>query len=148
MNKKNILIYPLILTFFLLIALATDDGDSATNNSSNLPFNTGQVYDFFDGMDDKLSCYECDPCWHIKFLDDQNAEVWSTPCSGSSSLMSCSSDAKYNYDKESKVVTIISVSNNNVSYSCLSKFTGKWSWKDGKFGMRFYAENYNDVDFH
>jgi len=35
MNKKNILIYPLILTFFLAISLATDDGDSSDSSNGD-----------------------------------------------------------------------------------------------------------------
>ena len=38
----------------------------------------GSTYGFFDyGCD--FDCFECDPSWYLKIIDETNAELWSTP---------------------------------------------------------------------
>jgi hypothetical protein len=111
------------------------------------PLITNTTYYFYDVQDD-LECYECDPCWCIRFLDNKTAELWSQPCSGSSNLKSCTSDVRFNFDLQSGVVNITSVSNGNVSSECRGRFVGQWVWSEGKFGKRFYSKNIAGCDFH
>jgi len=118
-----------------------------TNTETAGPLQLNKEYHFYD-ENDELECNECDRCWKIKFIDKTKGEVWSKPCSGSTSLKSCVSSFFYEYNEESKTITIKSIQNNNVSNTCKSKFIGDWVWSKGKFpGERFYSLNNPGADF-
>lgn len=133
--KKLMTIYGLIIFAFSIF--------TSCGGGSNLRI--GQTYTFFDGQNSSLQCYECDPIWCIKFTNENTCELWTRP--NNSDLQSCKTDAKYSYDKNNQTITILSISNSNISNECLEKFIGEWQWKKGAFGERFYSKKYSDCDF-
>jgi hypothetical protein len=107
MNRKKILIYPLILTFFLAISLATDDGDSldATNGGSD-PSSSIDVtkscltkYDWCDP-----SCSNAKAAW--KFNNDGSFNYSTTLFGGMSAWgnysVSSPGKIKINYTRSSE----------------------------------------------
>jgi hypothetical protein len=120
--------------------------ESSTTKDEPLIF--GKLYTFYDGRNSVLRCEECDPIWDITFTDKNNAVLISRMPNKSGQNGSCRSDVKYQYNPSTKTVTIISVSNNNVSVDCKNKFIGDWEWKKGKaFDKRFYSKSMPDCDF-
>lgn len=117
-------------------------------NAQSDPLVIGKQYTFYDGQNRILICEECDPIWDIKFLDNNNAILISRMPNKSENYGSCRSEVKYKYNSANKTVTILSISNNNVSSDCKNRFLGDWQWKKGKYpGMRFYSKNLFDCDF-
>lgn len=135
-----------IVTAVIAVVIVANAGSNGSSRESALQI--GEKYNFFDGSNGKLECPECDPCWHIKFKDEKNAELWSEPCSGSTYLKSCRSDVSYKFDKTTNTVTILSIVNSNVSSECKNRFIGEWQWSEGEFGKRFYSKNNPGADFH
>ena len=114
--------------FYLLFVLPLlfSCGDSSSDAGEEI-FKIGSTYAFFThGCD--FNCDECSSSWKIKFIDENNAELWSH--TSSSDYPSCKSDVKYKYDNET--VTIISISNSNVSSSCKSSITGDYKYDSAK----------------
>ena len=131
--------------FFILFFMSKGSKETSESGSK---INYSEIYTFFDGQNSRLECYECDPVWCIQFIDDGTAELWTRPLnSKNSSLKSCLSTVNYRYDTKTQTITIIGISNNNVSSGCLSKFIGEWRWKSGQFGERFYSMKFPDCDF-
>ena len=139
-----------IFGFILFVSLVLNscNNDSGLEDDDNNVLEIGKEYHFFDGLNGDLECYECDPCWCIKFNDESNAELWSKPCNGSSLLKSCSSEVSYKFDKKTNTVSILNITNNNVSFECQNQFEGDWIWSEGKFGQRFYSKKNQGCDFN
>ena len=128
---------------FILVFVFTNE-----TYSQNNPLEIGHTYTFFDGTKGALNCSECDPIWEIKFIDRANAVLISRQANKSSEYGSCRTNLKYIYNSATKTVTIIEISNKNVSSSCLNMFIGDWQWKKGKFlDMRFYSKLHPECDF-
>ena len=139
-NKSTFLLFAIAIVF-------TGCGGKSTTEKISGPLELNKEYHFYD-ENDELECAECDRCWKIKFTDESNGELWSKPCGGSSSLQSCKSTFAYQYNKETKTVSIKSIDNSNVSGDCKSKFIGDWIQSKGKFpGERFYSKNNPGADF-
>jgi hypothetical protein len=134
MKKLFLILFSIPICFLTLI------GCGSSNH-----LKIGETYTFFDGPNSSLQCYECDPIWCIKFIDENTCELWTRP--NNSTIQSCKTNASYSYDKNTQTITIISISNGNVTNGCLEKFIGDWQWKSGKFGERFYSIKYSDCDF-
>ena len=148
--KRSFWIFALLFVFLFQGCDNNEINKKETSQSTgtkNSALTIGQKYYFFDGPG-LLECPECDPCWFIQFKDKQNALLWSSPCSGSSSLKSCSSDVSCRYEESTNTLTILSINNNNVSSECKTRFIGDWQWSEGKFGKRFYSKNNPGCDFH
>jgi hypothetical protein len=60
---------------------------------------------------------------------------------------SCDTEFNYKYDSKNGVFEIIGGVNKYVSQQCLDKFVGRWKFKNGEFGERFYSEKISGVDF-
>jgi hypothetical protein len=137
----------------LIIKKETDESQtekktkSEVLNQNSSPIIINKEYLFYT-ENDELNCYECDPCWKIKFIDKTTGVIWSKPCSGSSVIKSCQSKFIYKYNEENKTVTIKSIDNNNVSEICKRNFMGDWVWSKGKYPLeRFYSKNNPGADF-
>jgi hypothetical protein len=146
--KKQLKTITSILLFGVFIFLGFSSGEG--NDTEKVKeivekIEIGHTYTFFDGQSLRLQCNECDPIWCIKFTNENTCELWTRP--NNSDHQSCKSNAKYSYDKNNQTITILSISNSNISNECLDKFIGKWQWKKGAFGERFYSIKYSDCDF-
>jgi|688.fasta_scaffold1235258_1 hypothetical protein len=90
-------------------------------------FKIGSTYAFFiQGCN--FECAECDESWKLKFLDKENAELWSH--SSSSNFPSCKSEVKYSYQNET--ISIVSINNSNVSSQCISSIIGDYKYNSSK----------------
>ncbi|MBM3418515.1 MAG: hypothetical protein FJY17_06305 [Bacteroidetes bacterium] len=130
-------------------AKKSDNELSTETEKISGPLKLNEKY-YFNDKNDELNCFECDPCWQMEFTDESNGELWSKPwpCYKSSSLKSCKSTFSYEYNKETKTVTIKSINNSHVPGACKSKFIGDWVWSKGKApGERFYSKNNPGADF-
>jgi hypothetical protein len=155
---KSAMIFIVSLIIFLLIfkmifkkdpdeSQNEEDTKSEVSNKNENPLMLDKEYYFYD-ENDELNCAECDPCWKIKFIDKSSGEIWSKPCSGSSELKSCQSKFTYEYNEQSKTVTIKSIDNSNLTEFCKRKFFGEWVWLKGKYPQeRFYSKNNPGADF-
>lgn len=124
-----------IVAFILLsttAVLSSCGGESSnTTETSGRPFNLLKEYRLFD-KNDLLYCYECDRCWTIQFTDESRAVLFSGHCA-TPRAHSCRADLTYEYNKDSKTITIKSISNSHATYDCQNKFYGDWVWSNGSF---------------
>jgi hypothetical protein len=132
------------LIFFLLFMISSSNPILAQGT----PRIIGQKFTFYDGERGALNCNECDPIWEIRFIDQTNGILISRRPNKSSEYGSCKTSLKYKYNAATKTITILQLSNNNVSSDCLNKFIGEWQWRKGKFfDMRFYSKSNPECDF-
>jgi len=114
-----------IFLFVVLAGLgAIFDQEDNGSNKSGRSLEIGSTYAFF-GSGCDFQCYECDPDWKIKFIDSQNAELWSHS-SRNDNLKSCMSSVKYSFNDD--VITIISINNSNISSECKSGIKGSYKY--------------------
>ena len=112
------------------------------------PLDLGQEYTFWDDNSPDVNihfgCDECDEGWHIKFIDQASAILFSTP-QRESNIVSCKSNVNYQYDPARKVVTILSISNSNINSYCINNFLGEWAWNEER--DRFYSRKHLGAAF-
>lgn len=112
------------------------------------PLEFNSVYTFWDDntpdANIHFGCEECDPGWHIEFKNESTAVLYAEP-THESNIRSCVSDVTYRYNSSTKVVTLLSISNNNVNNSCKNNFLGDWNWNEER--GRFYSQNHPGAAF-
>lgn len=125
-----------------------DTNVEETKEIAKDPLEFNKVYTFWDDnasdVNIHFGCDECDPGWHIEFKDEKNATLYAEP-THKSNLRSCVSDVTYTYNSSTRVITFLSISNNNVNNSCKSNFLGNWVWNEEK--DRFYSQNHPGANF-
>jgi hypothetical protein len=111
---KSILL--LLLSINLLISCGNKEEDK---------LKLGSTYAFFT-QECRFDCYECSPNWKIKFIDWENAELWSH--SDTREYPSCKSEVKYKFKND--IVSIKSISNPNVSFGCIETIKGDYKYQE------------------
>ncbi len=156
--KKTIFYLPVLLLFGFPFLFSSCGNNNDNNNASENeiqnevktkdPLEFNSVYTFWDDntpdVNIHFGCEECDPGWHIEFKNARTAVLYAEP-THQSNLRSCVSDVTYSYNPSTKVVTLLSISNNNVNNSCKNNFLGNWKWNEER--GRFYSQNHPGAAF-
>ena len=129
----------LALLFISIILFGCGEDKKLSGEHYFFLFSKGKVTNF-----QKTCAMECDGCWVIEFQNETSAKIWSTPCSSSTGVKSCSSNVDYIFDQATKTIKILSITNDNVSDQCKNEFLGEWQWSDGKKGKNFYSKSSPD----
>jgi hypothetical protein len=114
MNKLKISVYSLLSLILVLTSCLQEN-----------KLKQGSIYAFFT-QECRFDCYECSNNWKIKFIDEENAELWSH--SNTRQYPSCKSEVKYRFEND--VVSIKSISNPNVSFNCKQTIIGVYKYKE------------------
>jgi hypothetical protein len=151
--KKSTKIIVSIIGISLILLLSNKKTNTnSLSGDSNIVI--GQTYNFYDGVGvGKLHCVGCGSIWKLEVKSDGIISIYSVDIDMSNlkekpHTKSCDTEFNYKYDSKNGVFEILGGVNKYVSQQCLDRFVGKWKFKNGEFGERFYSENISGVDFH